>query len=455
MSKMSKTSSTPKKLTVLDGWSIGSDGMIGVTVFVVSGSISAMAGPAACLSYLIAAAVTILVAITICEVTAAYPESGGAYIYPKKIIGSRMGDFLSYLSGLAMYCGQGLLGPATLGLALANYTIAFVELLGVDFPISNKAFAIIAVLFFGISNMISTKIGAAIQVGSTVLVVGPIIIFLVWGGANVDTSLLVPFMPNGISSVIAGAATAWLGYGAWSAIPNMASEFKNPAKDVPRSMILSLVTCGLLFGGIVLVMNGLLPYSVLGDLDAPVADAFATVHVVGGLIIAFGGVFAAVSTLNGLMMAGSRMTYTMGVQGGLPKIFAKTNKEGVPVVALAVSTAIMVLLSGSATLTFLVQCNVFVTAFSWLISMICQIVLRTKHKEIVSPMRCPLFPVIPVVAIVLSLYMLSKLNVNNLLTGGLILGFAALLFVIFNFTPAKKLCFQAEAQTVTEDNTSE
>ena len=266
---MSKTSSTPKKLTVLDGWSIGSGGMIGVTVFVVSGSISAMAGPAACLSYLIAAAVTILVAITICEVTAAYPESGGAYIYPKKIIGGRMGDFLSYLSGLAMYCGQGLLGPATLGLALANYTIAFVELLGVDFPISNKAFAIIAVLFFGISNMISTKIGAAIQVGSTVLVVGPIIIFLVWGGANVDTSLLVPFMPNGISSVIAGAATAWLGYGAWSAIPNMASEFKNPAKDVPRSMILSLVTCGLLFGGIVLVMNGLLPYSVLGDLDAP------------------------------------------------------------------------------------------------------------------------------------------------------------------------------------------
>ena len=196
------------------------------------------------------------------------------------------------------------------------------------------------------------------------------------------------------------------------------------------------------------MMNGLLPYSVLGDLDAPVADAFATVHVVGGLIIAFGGVFAAVSTLNGLMMAGSRMTYTMGVQGGLPKIFAKTNKEGVPVVALAVSTAIMVLLSGSATLTFLVQCNVFVTAFSWLISMICQIVLRTKHKEIVSPMRCPLFPVIPVVAIVLSLYMLSKLNVNNLLTGGLILGFAALLFVIFNFTPAKKLCYQKEVPSL-------
>ena len=110
--------------------------------------------------------------------------------------------------------------------------------------------------------------------------------------------------------------------------------------------------------------------------------------------------------------------------------------------------SIMVLLSGSATLTFLVQCNVFVTAFSWLISMICQIVLRTKHKEIVSPMRCPLFPVIPVVAIVLSLYMLSKLNVNNLLTGGLILGFAALLFVIFNFTPAKKLCYQKEVPSL-------
>lgn len=442
MAKKDTQMTSPKKLTVLDGWSIGSGGMIGVTVFVVSGSISSMAGPAACVSYIIAAFVTILVAVTICEVTAAFPKSGGAYIYPKEIIGGRLGGFLSYVSGFAMYSGQGLLGPATLGLALANYTIAFVKLLGFDFPLSNKTFAVIAVLFFGISNMISTKIGAAIQVGSTLLVVGPILIFLVWGGLNVDTSLWIPFAPNGMSAVIAGAATAWLGYGAWSAIPNMASEFRNPAKDVPRSMILSLVTCGLLFGGIVLIMNGLLSYSTLGELDAPVADAFATVHVVGGLIIAFGGVFAAVSTLNGLMMAGSRMTYTMGVQGGLPKVFARTNKEGVPVVALGVSTAVMVLLSGSATLTFLVQCNVFVTAFSWLVSMACQIVLRTKRKEIVSPMRCPLFPVIPIAAILLSIYMLSKLNLANLLTGFLILAVAAILYVIFQYTPARALCNQ-------------
>ena len=433
-----------KKLSVLDGWSIGSGGMIGVTVFVVSGSISAMAGPAACISYIIAALVTILVAVTICEVTAAYPKSGGAYIYPKEIIGGKLGKFLSYVSGLAMYCGQGLLGPATLGLALANYTIAFVKLLGVDFPLSNRTFAIICVLFFGISNMISTKIGAAIQVGSTFLVVGPIIIFLIWGGMNVNPALLTPFAPNGVEAIIAGAATAWLGYGAWSAIPNMASEFKNPARDVPLSMILSLVTCGALFGGIVLVMNGLLPYETLGALDAPVADAFATVHTVGGLIIAFGGVFAAVSTLNGLMMAGSRMTYTMGVEGGLPRIFAKTNREGVPVVALAFSTAVMVLLSGSATLTFLVQCNVFVTAVSWLISMACQIVLRVRHKDIVSPMRCPLFPVVPIAAIALSLYMLSKLKAGNLLTGCLILAFAAVLYVIFYHTPAKALCDQKD-----------
>ena len=94
-------------------------------------------------------------------------------------------------------------------------------------------------------------------------------------------------------------------------------------------MILSLVTCGVTFAVIGLVMNGLMPYEQLALESAPLAAAAATFTAKGALIIALGGIFAAISTLNGLMMSGSRMIYAMGKEGSLPRVLAKVNPKTV------------------------------------------------------------------------------------------------------------------------------
>ncbi len=206
-----------KKLTTLDGWAMGTGAMIGATVFVASGLMAGVAGPASSLSFVIAAAVTLIIASCYCEISSAFPRSGGAYIYPKETMG-KAGESVSFLTGWAFYGGQGL-GSAVLALTCAFYVEWTLNLIGVGLPVGTNVFAILTILVFGIANMIDTRLGNAIQLVSTFAVIAALLIFIIWGGANVDRKLLTPFMPKGFGSVLSAATLCWATYGGWSAIP--------------------------------------------------------------------------------------------------------------------------------------------------------------------------------------------------------------------------------------------
>jgi amino acid transporter len=438
---------TAKKLSVLDGWAIGSGAMIGVTIFVVSGLMSGIAGPAASLSFIFAAGITVIIALCYCEVSAAFPRSGGAYIYPKETIGGPVGRFLSFISGFAFYGGQGL-GPAALALTLAYYVNWSLKLMGLGLPVSSEAFAILCILFFGIVNMVDTRLGNFLQLISTFLVIGALVIYVGWGSFHIDPGLYKPFMPFGLSGVITAAAVGWAAFSGWSSIPNMASEFENPSRDVPRSMLLSLITCGIAFSVIALVMNGLLPYQELALHDAPVAESFKTFTQYGGLIIALGGIFAAVSTMNGLMMTGSRILYSMGLEGSLPSGLAKVNeRNGTPWVAVTITMAGMVILAWTGLVSIIMQMVVFVTVCSWIITCVCLMALRTKRKDIVSPFRVPFYPVTPILAIGISLFMMMRLAPMAILIGVAWMALGAVLYFVFSKTPLRRYCAGLEQET--------
>ncbi|NYB74678.1 amino acid permease [Sedimentibacter hydroxybenzoicus DSM 7310] len=437
-----KKESEIKKLTLLDGWSLGTGSMIGATIFVASGLMSSIAGPATSISFIICAAVTLIIALCYCEMSSAFPRSGGAYIYPKETMG-KAGDSISFLTGWALYGGQGL-GAAVLALTCANYVNAVLELSGAGFTFIPTYFAITLIILFTISNIIDTRLGNAIQLVSTFAVVGALAVFVAMGSFNIKGELLTPFMPNGFPAVITAAAIGWSSFGGWSVIPNMSSEFKNPARDVPLSMLLSLITCGISFGFIVIVMNGLLHYTQLGIEAAPLAAAAATVNKYGALIIAFGGIFAATSTLNGLMMTGSRMIYSMGREGSLPaKLGEVRKKNGVPAVALAVTGIGMLVLAATGMIYVILQMVAFVTAVSWIVSCICVYGLRKNRKDVNPLFKTPLYPITPAVAVVLSLFMISRLSSQAIMIGCAWIIFGFVLYLLFRFTGLKKFCKDA------------
>lgn len=428
-----------KKLTLLDGWSLGTGNMIGATIFVASGLMSSIAGPAASISFIICAVVTIIIALSYCEMSSAFPRSGGAYIYPKETMG-KLGEPISFLTGWALYGGQGL-GAAVLALTCANYFNAVLDLLNTGFTFIPTYFAITIIILFTVSNMIDTRLGNAIQLVSTFAVVGALAIFVIMGLFNIKGELFTPFMPNGFQAVITAAAIGWSSFGGWSVIPNMSSEFKNPARDVPLSMLFSLITCGLLFGFIVVVMNGLLHYTQLGAETAPLAAAAATVNKYGALIIAFGGIFAATSTLNGLMMTGSRMLYSMGYEGSLPAKLGEVRKKNqVPAIALAVTGIGMVVLAATGMIYVILQMVAFVTAISWIVSCICVYALRKNRQDINPSFKVPLYPITPAVAIALSLFMIIRLSVQAIMIGCIWIILGIVLYFLFKFTSLKKFC---------------
>jgi len=435
-----------RKLTVFDGWALGAGVMIGATIFVASGYMSGIAGPAAALSFVLAAFVTMIIAVCYCELSSAFPRSGGAYIYPKETIKGRPGIIISFVTGWAFYGGQGL-GSAVVALTCAFYINWTLELVGVINPIPDNIFAMLIIVFFAISNIIDSKFGRLIQSVSTFIVVGALTLFIVLGGVNVDPVLLTPFAPYGFSAVVAAGAIGWAAFGGWSAIPNMSSEFRDPARDVPRSMLLSVAFCSVLFAVVVVVMNGLMPYTQLAVENAPLAAAAATFTRYGAIIIAFGGIFASATTLNGLMMAGSHMLASMGREGSLPHILSKKNeRNGTPRIALFTTSIGMLLLASTGLALIILQMVAFVTAFSWIVACLCVYALRINRKDVTSLYRTPLYPVTPIVAVLLALIMMSRMSPIAIMVGCIWIAVGFVLFVLFAHTPLKNLCHNDQQQ---------
>ena len=428
-----------KSMGVVDGWAIGTGAMIGVTVFVVSGTISGMAGPAACLGFVIACAIVFFVALCYCEVASIYPSAGGAYVFPKRVFAGEKGSFLSFLSGWCLWAGQGL-APAVVTVATVGYLSSLINLItGGDIQLPTTPVACILTLIYFAANWFGSSGGKIVQIVSTGCVVVVLVVFIVWGGLHMDPALLTPFAPAGIAPIFACAAVCILSFSGWSSIPNMAEEFKNPSKDVPKASLLSLATCGIIFALFVYVMNGLLPGAVLAESASPPVAAMSTFTNAGALLIVVGGICACISTSNGLMMSGSRIPFAMGRDGDLPRAMESVNRQGVPKGALILTMIgqLAICLSGSM-IYVLVSLSVCATIVSWVITTVCAIVLRMRKVK--TPFRAPGYPVTPVLAILGLGFMFTRLAQQAIIMtviwaiGGIVVYF------LFNKTSLKNTC---------------
>ena len=136
-----------------------------------------------------------------------------------------------------------------------------------------------------------------------------------------------PFAPNGVGGVMKGVAGVFFAYIGFDAISTTAEECKNPKKDLPRSMILSLLITTVLYIIISLVLTGMVHYSELGVGD-PLAFAFAKVGLakISG-ILAFSAIIAMASVMLVYQVGQPRIWMSMSRDGLLPRIFSKLHPK--------------------------------------------------------------------------------------------------------------------------------
>jgi len=167
------------------------------------------------------------------------------------------------------------------------------------------------------------------------------------GSFEVDTSNWTPFAPNGLAAVITGTTVVFFAYVGFDAVANSAEESKNPQRDLPLGILVSLFVCAGMYVAVCLVVTGMVPYFNLGG-DAPLANSFTErgLNFVS-VLISIGAVCGLTTTVLVGLYVQSRLYLGLGRDGLLPAFFAKIHdKYRTPVTAQIWVGAVAATLAG-------------------------------------------------------------------------------------------------------------
>ncbi len=416
-----------KKIGLFDTTAILVGGMIGSAIFSLSGITILHSGPAAILSWIIAAVILYTYGLQTAELSILYPESGGVFLFPAKTLGKnkRQGKFIGWLSSWAYIFGC-IAGSAFSAVYVGIY-------LSVGFPALseyNVIIAILTVLFAGVINLMNIqmtgKTNRFLTIGLTITLLMFVIISFTSGAW--DSKNLTPFFSQGAKGsfgFMGSIPIAMVAYGAIVAASFMAGSIKNPKKNIPRSMSIAMAIVVTLYILVILAVLGLITSSFLqensGMTYIPLyAAAFTKLASIPWLakLISISATLALITTTLVVMALAAMPIKTAADSGVLPKVFSRTNKKtGVAHFAHISVIIVTALLASFPEATNLVVtlgslCNAFV------VGVICLTVIYARKKNPdIKTFRAPGGNLLPVA----TLLVIISSYIPDIIRGGWIL----------------------------------
>ena len=363
------------------------------------------------IAWVLAGIMTITAGLTAAEVSAAIPKTGGMMVYIEEIYGKKLGFLTGWMQSVLFF-------PSTIAAISVMFGQQAAILLGNESLVIPMTVGVI--LLIGVLNTFGSKTSGAIQTVSTVCKLIPLVLIIVFGfikgGGN--NPIVQPLVAEGISptGVIGQLLVAILfAYDGWINVGAIAGEMKNPGKDLPKAIVggLSLVM------GVYVVINlaylWVLPASELAKYASP-ASAVAEVLFgsIGGKIINVGILVSVFGCINGYLLTGPRITYTLGKQKTIPVIFGKLNKNDVPANATLLMAVLSALYALSGQFNLLSDLAMFAVWSFYVLTFIGVMKLRKTHPNLNRPYKVPLYPIIPLIAIFSGLFVV----LNQLLFAG-------------------------------------
>lgn len=418
--------------------------MIGSGIFKIAGVQAAtMAGPAVIASFVIAGFACLLSALSYAELSSTMPVAGSAYSFTYVIFGELWAWIIGWCLILEM-----LLGAAAVTRAWSLYAVQTLTDFGVAIPsvlsgvVGQPAgFDLFALLLLALLTAV-VALGARLGLGllwflvlAKVAVIGLIIVV---GLPHVDTSNYTPFVPAqqpggdavggtvfgelvgtspgafGLFGVFAATSVIAFSYIGFDILATAAEETSDARRDVPRGMLTSLGLVILIYLGVALVMVGMVRYDAL-DENAPLTAAFSQVGAgTMGLVINIGAVLGLTTVVLVLVVGLTRVVFSMARDGLLPKGLAAVDRRYLtPSRATLVVGLIAILLSQFVDVLTLQQLVVIGTLFAFVFVSAGVLVLRRTHPEIPRGFRVPGVPVLPVLAIIATAWLMLNLAVST------------------------------------------
>ena len=363
------------------------------------------------IAWVLAGIMTITAGLTAAEVSAAIPKTGGMMVYIEEIYGKKLGFLTGWMQSVLFF-------PATIAALAVMFGQQSAGLLGnesLSMPIALGIILLISVL-----NNISSKAGGMIQTVSTVGKLLPLILIMIFGfiKGEGNNPIVQPMVAEGVSpmSIIGQLLIAVLfAYDGWINVGAIAGEMKDPGKDLPKAIIGGLSLVMAVYVVINLAYLWVLPASELANVASP-ASAVAEVLFgsIGGKIINVGILVSVFGCINGYLLTGPRITYTLGKQKTIPVIFGKLNKNDVPANATLLMAVLSALYALSGQFNLLSDLAMFAVWSVYVLTFIGVMKLRKTHPNLNRPYKVPLYPIIPLIAIFSGLFVV----LNQLLFAG-------------------------------------
>jgi len=393
-------------------------GMLGSGIFVLPGLAAAKTGSSVWLAYLLAAVCILPAALSKSELATAMPSSGGTYVYIERTFGPILGT----ISGIGLWLSLLLKSS----FALVGFGAYLSVLVAIDFAYIKY----ISLFFLGLIMLLNIygvkKVGKVQLVIVTFSLIG-LVSLLFFGLPNVNPDLLEPVFKKGNYGLISTIAFVYISYAGVTKVAAIAGEIKNPSRNIPFAMLLSLAIMGLLYVSIAFMLVGNIPLEELGTDIKPI---YSLAFLLGGKYIGYAaavlGIVTLVSMANSGVLASSRFPFAMSRDKLFPEFMSKIHPTKLTPVVTIVMTCVLMALA----ILFLdvVKIAKLASAFmvmSFMLVNLCVIVLRETSVQWYAPTyKSPLYPFVQLFGVISGGVLLVFLGMMPLLAvfGLVILG---------------------------------
>ena len=423
-------------LSFFDSVMLGIGFIIGSGIFIMPLLMAQQAGTFSLLAWVFAGIYSILTAFCFAEAAAKLPRAGGLYSYAHQAFGNGVG----FIAGWTFWIGYWIT-IATEIWAIGYYLQFFLPQVAL---LTRVMIAAAVAVFLSFINYRGVKISGDIEDIFTIGKLLPLLLFIVVGLFFIQPQNYLPIIPQNVSPLPAlGSATLlalWAFLGA-EIITVPEEEITNARKTVPKAILIAAVTVIGIYMLVSAVFLGI-NWQRFVNSQSPLADAFAAITSgymgsLGGIIIAVGALVSIIGALNAVILGSARISFAMARDKLFPKFFGKLHpKHKTPYVGIVVQTVFAMILAFSVTnFTELASLAVMFTIIPYTISCLAvlRLIKKAKGDLIVLESR-----VIPLIAVILSLILLTQFSISLQIFGAAFV-FVGVLFFVFRKKILKKI----------------
>jgi APA family basic amino acid/polyamine antiporter len=419
---------------------LGIGAIIGTGIFVLTGTAAAnYAGPAIILSFLLSGLGCVFAGLCYAEFASMIPIAGSAYTYSF----ATLGEFMAWIIGWDLIL-EYLFASSTVAVGWSGYFVSFVKDLGIiipeklcqapfnhipgegwiatgsilNFPAVALVVLITTLLVIGIKE--SSRINTIIVIIKVVVV----LLFIGFGISYINVDNWTPFIPEntgkfgafGISGIFTGAGVIFFAYIGFDALSTAAQETKNPSRDMPIGILVSLAVCTILYVAVAAVLTGIVNYKEL-NVSAPIAmaiDRAGDALIWLRPFIKIGALAGLTSVVLVMLMGQPRIFFAMSKDGLLPKSFSKIHPRfGTPYLTTIITGFCAALIAGLLPIKILGELVSIGTLLAFVIVCASVIVLRKTSPETARPFKTPWVPWVPIGGIVICTAQMISLPVDT------------------------------------------